>query len=59
VPGPWSPVAGDRLRVAERNGRLVLALVARPKVTERAIGAASWLRYLLATRVTDRLPIRS
>ena len=46
LPTPWRPLVGDRVRVAEVNGRLVLQLTALPRVTDRAIAAGSWARYV-------------
>src|SRR4051794_14610056 len=46
LPSPWRLLVGDRVRLAETNGRLVLELSALPRITERAIAAASWTRYV-------------
>jgi CDP-glycerol glycerophosphotransferase len=46
LPTPWRPLVGDRVRLAEVNGRLVLQLTALPRVTDRAIAAGSWVRYV-------------
>ncbi|HET6818454.1 MAG TPA: glycosyltransferase family 2 protein [Mycobacteriales bacterium] len=45
LPTPWRRLVGDRVRIAEVNGRLVLQLTALPQITDRAIAAGSWARY--------------
>ena len=54
LPTPWRKLVGDRVRLAEVNGRLVLQLTALPRVTDRAIAAGSWVRYV-ARQTTARL----
>jgi CDP-glycerol glycerophosphotransferase len=43
---PWRRLVGDRVRLAEVNGRLVLQLTALPRVADRAVAAGSWARYV-------------
>ena len=45
VPARWRWLLGDRLRVAEVNGRLVLQLIAMPAAVETSIEAVSRLRH--------------
>jgi CDP-glycerol glycerophosphotransferase len=45
LPGPWRHLAGDRARVVESNGRLVLSLSALPASVDAMHDAASLLRY--------------
>jgi len=47
LPTPWRWLVGDRVRLAENNGRLVLGLDALPAAVDRTIAAASWARYVL------------
>lgn len=44
VPTPWRRLVGDRVRVAEVNGRLVLTLSALPRHVDAAIHTATLLR---------------
>ena len=45
LPTPWRLLVGDRVRLAEVNGRVVLQLSALPTATNRAVAAGSWARY--------------
>jgi hypothetical protein len=46
LPTPWRRLVGDRVALAEVNGRLVLQLTALPAVMDRAVAAGSWARYV-------------
>jgi CDP-glycerol glycerophosphotransferase len=46
LPTPWRLLVGDRVRLAEANGRLVLQLTALPRLADTAIAAGSWARYV-------------
>jgi CDP-glycerol glycerophosphotransferase len=46
LPTPWRRLVGDRVRLAEVNGRLVMQLTALPRVADRAVAAGSWARYV-------------
>jgi CDP-glycerol glycerophosphotransferase len=46
LPTPWRLLVGDRVRLAEVNGRLVLQLTALPRITDGAVAAGSWVRYV-------------
>ena len=46
LPTPWRLLVGDRVLPAEVNGRLVLQLTRLPAVTDRAVAAGSWARYV-------------
>jgi hypothetical protein len=44
LPTPWRRIVGDRVRVAEVNGRLVLTLAALPRSVDVALEAATVVR---------------
>lgn len=45
LPSPWRRLLGDRARLVERNGRLVLALTDLPGYVDGALDLASRARY--------------
>jgi CDP-glycerol glycerophosphotransferase len=45
LPSPWRALVGDRVRLLEVNGRLVLQLSALPAITRRGVAAGSWAKY--------------